>query len=201
MKFVRSSLVGLAGLLTILVVIGLFLPDRAHVERSEVIAAPAGDVYAVVSGFDRFNEWSPWFALDPSAVYTVSNPGQGVGASFTWQSDEPGVGSGSQQIFEVAEDRLVRVKLDFGAQGLGEASYVLEPIDDSRTRVTWSMDTEFGYDLIGRYVGLMLDKLVGADYEKGLANLKVLVESDAAARMNREAQPGNGQEQAEPTGD
>lgn len=181
MKTVRRILVGLAGLLVILVVIGLFLPASVHVERSITIDAPAASVYAIVSDFDRFNEWSPWYSLDPDARYTISESGTGEGASFAWESDKPEVGSGSQQIIELEEDRLVRVKLDFGPQGVALASYILEPQADDRTRIIWTMDTDFGLDLIGRYVGLMFDAWVGSDYEKGLASLKALAEKPPAS--------------------
>lgn len=177
MKYVRNIAVALAGLITILVVVGLFLPDRVHVERSTTINAPAAAAYAVLSGFERFNEWSPWYPLDPDAEYSLSEPGHGVGASFTWHSEKPGVGSGTQQIIEAVENRQVLVKLDFGPQGTALASYLLEPVGDRSTRITWAMDTDFGYDLVGRYVGLTFDTWVGGDYERGLANLKALLEA------------------------
>lgn len=178
MKIVRNGLLALAGLIAILVVIGLFLPERVHIERSTIIDAPAGPVYKILSGFERFNEWSPWYPLDPDAEYIVSNPGHGAGASFAWTSDKPGVGSGTQQIIDTEENQLVQIKLDFGPQGKALASYLLEPAGNEKTRVTWAMDTDFGYDLVGRYVGLTFETWVGDDYERGLANLKALVESE-----------------------
>lgn len=180
MKLARRILVGLAGLIAILVVIGLFLPSSVHVERSILIAAPADKVYSVVSDFNRFNEWSPWYALDPDAEYEISGGGSGVGAQFSWASDNPNVGSGSQQIIALEENRLVQVKLDFGPQGTAAASFLLGPAAEGSTGVTWSMDTDFGFDLVGRYVGLMFDSWVGGDYERGLASLKALIESEVA---------------------
>ncbi len=181
MKLARRVLVGMAGLIAILVVIGLFLPASVQVERSVSIDAPAEVVYAVVSDLRRFNDWSPWYELDPEASYTISEPASGVGATFAWESEDPSVGSGSQQIIALQENRLVRVSLDFGAQGVAVASYEMQALGEQSTRITWSMETDFGYDLVGRYVGLMIDDWVGRDYEKGLARLKTLVESAAAA--------------------
>src|SRR5690606_16939708 len=43
--------------------------------------------------------------------------------------------------------------------------------------VTWSMQADMGNNPIGRWMGLMMDSIVGADYETGLASLKKLVES------------------------
>lgn len=181
MKVARAILVGLAGLIAILVVIGLFLPSSVHVERSVEIKAPATTVYGIVSDFGRFNEWSPWYELDPDATYTISTPASGEGATFAWASEDPSVGSGSQQITELVENRRVVVALDFGPQGTATATHAIEALDDGKTRVTWSMDTDFGFDLIGRYIGLMFETWVGNDYEKGLARLKTLAEKEAAA--------------------
>ncbi len=178
MRIVRNTLVAFGALIAILVVIGLFLPARVHVERATTIDAPATAIFAIVNDFARFNEWSPWYPLDPDADYVVSKPARGAGASFTWHSDKPDVGFGSQQIIEAVDNRLVRVKLDFGDQGIALASYLLEPANPGSTRITWTMDADFGYDLVARYVGLMFDSWVGADYERGLRNLKALVESE-----------------------
>ncbi len=178
MVFARRLLVGLAGLLVILVVIGLFLPSTAQVERSVVIEAPPERVYEVVSDFNQFNRWSPWYENDPNAEYTISPPGTGVGATFSWASEVPGVGSGSQQIIALEENRLIQIKLDFGPDGQATSSYTLEALNDGSTRLTWGFDTDFGYDLIGRYLGLVFDKWIGQDYEKGLTKLRKVIESE-----------------------
>lgn len=187
MRIIRRILVGVAGLIAIVVVIGLFLPASVHVERSVVINAPPENVYRIVSDFDRFNEWSPWHALDPDAKYRISDPATGEGASFSWESDKPEVGSGSQQIIALEENRLVRIKLDFGPQGIALASYSLEPQGAESTRITWAMDTDFGFDLFARYIGLMFETWVGNDYERGLANLKSVAENAPAATQESDS--------------
>ena len=93
-----------------------------------------------------------------------------------WSSDHPEVGSGQQAIVAVTPDRSVQTCLDFGAQGVAHATFEFEPKSDG-CRVTWGFEADFGYDLVGRYFGLMFDRWIGADYEKGLANLKALAES------------------------
>lgn len=95
---------------------------------------------------------------------------------MTWASDDPDVGSGSQEITAVDPPGRIEVLLDFGDQGTADAFFDLEPAD-AGTRVTWGFDTDFGYNVIGRYMGLFFDQLLGPDYEKGLASLKTLAES------------------------
>lgn len=177
MKILKGILLGLAILLALLVLVGVLLPSSAHVQRTTTIAAPPSAVFAVVNSFKRFNEWSPWYELDPAARYVYSGPEQGVGARFEWTSEKPEVGSGSQEIIASEPDKRVRNKLDFGSQGTAEAEFSIVPVDVG-SEVTWSLDAQFGLNLLQRYFGLLFDKWVGADYEKGLVRLKGLVEQE-----------------------
>jgi hypothetical protein len=186
MRFLRRAVHVAAALVGLLLVAGLFLPGSAHVERSIGTTASPAVVYDIVSGFRRFNEWSPWFDLDPAAHYSFSGPEQGVGARMAWTSDEREVGSGSQEILAVEPGRSVTTKLDFGAQGQATSTVLIEP-EGSGSRITWAFDTSFEGDYFGRYFGLLFDRLIGADYEKGLARLKVVAErtpASAAAPVN-----------------
>ena len=156
--------------------IGMLLPRHVHVERSIVIDAPAATVYVLVDGFKQFNKWSPWAALDPNTQYSWEGPAYGVGAKQKWVGDPKKVGSGSQEIIEVRPYEMVKSHLDFGKQGVATAQFTLLP-EATGTKVTWGLDSDMGAGPIGRYFGLMMDRMIGADYEKGLAGLKTLAES------------------------
>ncbi|HZF25251.1 MAG TPA: SRPBCC family protein [Steroidobacteraceae bacterium] len=176
MKLLKPILIGLAAFILLLALIGLFLPSAAHVERSVRIAAPPGEVYAIVNDLHRFNDWSPWFEKDPKAKYSYTGPQSGVGARVEWQSKVSSVGSGSQEIVESVPEQRVRTKLDFGSSGTATAQFLLAP-EGTGTGVTWALDTTFGGNLLARYFGLAMDSMVGTDYEQGLGNLKALAES------------------------
>ncbi|HEU4531669.1 MAG TPA: SRPBCC family protein [Steroidobacteraceae bacterium] len=175
MKILKTILFGVLSLVIVLAIGGLLLPSSVHVERSTVINASPAAVFDVVNSFKRFNEWSPWYELDPGAQYLYSGPSQGVGARFEWSSKKPEVGSGSQQVIESEPFRRVRTQLDFGSQGTAHGEFTITPAA-AGSQVTWAFDAEFGYDLLQRYFGLLYDRWIGADYEKGLAKLKALVE-------------------------
>ncbi len=176
---VLKFLLGAILLLTAILVIGGFLlPDRVHVERSIVIDRSPAHVYSILNSYKRFNEWSPWADQDPNATYTYSGPASGVGAGMAWVGDPKTVGSGSQKIIASAPDQRVETALDFGEQGKGTAAFVLTP-EAKGTRVVWGFDTDFEGNLIGRWVGLFMEKLLAPDYEKGLARLKDLLESES----------------------
>jgi uncharacterized protein YndB with AHSA1/START domain len=179
-----KTLKGLVYLASAVVVLGLtaglFLPTSAHVERSITTTASPQTVFELVNGFRRFNEWSPWAQLDHDAKYTFSGPDTGVGARMEWTSDKPDVGSGSQEIIAVEPGRSVTNALDFGQQGRATARLTLTP-EAVGTRVVWAFDTSFEGHYFQRYFGLLMDRFIGPDYEKGLARLKQLAEAGTPA--------------------
>lgn len=175
MRFLKGLLIAVVVIVVVLVAVGLFLPRTAHVERSAVINAPACTVFALTNSYKRFNEWSPWAKLDPDATYTYEGPAQGVGAKMSWSSTSKNVGSGTQEIVASEPFKLVKTTLDFGPQGTANGFFTLAPEGDG-TRLTWGFDTDLGGNLIARYMGLLMDSMVGGDFEKGLASLKSLAE-------------------------
>jgi uncharacterized protein YndB with AHSA1/START domain len=179
-KILKVVFYSAAALVGLLLLVGLFLPTTAHVERSIATGASPATVYDIVSDFRRFNEWSPWFGLDPQAKYTYEGPDGGVGARMRWAGDPATVGTGSQEITAVDPGRSVTTRLDFGDQGQATARITIEP-DGAGSRVTWAFDTSFEGDFLGRYFGLLFDRWIGADYEKGLAKLKTVAEATPAA--------------------
>lgn len=162
--------------------VGYFLPSEVHVERSISIDRPAPTVFAMLNGWHTFNTWSPWAAQDPSATYTLSGPATGVGARMEWIGDPRLSGKGAQEIIASDPYRLVRFRLNFDQEGEAIAYFALEELV-SGTRVTWGFDTDltegqsFLSGIAARYFGLFFDRWIGADFEKGLANLKTFAES------------------------
>ncbi len=175
MKFLKY----LFSIITVVVVIGLLLPSHTHVERSVIIQAPANAVFPYINNFSQFNKWSPWARKDPNTTYEFSGPESGVNSEMSWQSEHPEVGIGSQKIIASRPYQSVQVFLDFGGKGEAQASYQLEQVS-SGTKITWSLDMDHGWDLLGRIFGLMMDGMVGPDYEAGLSNLKQVAEADTA---------------------
>jgi hypothetical protein len=176
MQAVRRILLWLAIALVALAAIGLFLPREIHVERSIGVRAPPATVFEIVNGFGRFNEYSPWFETDPQAKYTYEGPASGVGAKMSWVSEDRGVGNGSQEIVRSEPPRTVQSRLEFGGEATAVATWTIQPTDEG-SHVTWAFDTDLGMNPAMRYMGLAFDHLIGRDYERGLARLKKLAES------------------------
>jgi uncharacterized protein YndB with AHSA1/START domain len=176
MRIVKRILLGLVIVAAVLVAVAFILPRYATVFRSIEIAAPPATIYPYVSDLRRMNEWSPWMELDPNAEITFTGPTEGVGQTMQWKSEDPKVGSGSQTITRLEPDLEVESSLDFGSQGTAMASIDLESMGPG-TRVTWGFTSDLGFNPVARYFGLMFDQWIGADYERGLAKLKTVVEA------------------------
>ncbi len=176
MKTLKRILIGLVVLVVAAVAIAYILPRHVALDRSIVIAAPAETVFPLINNLKEFEKWSPWAKIDPNMKVTYSGPESGAGQKNQWRSDHASVGNGSQEIIASEANKHVKTKLEFDGQGAAEAAFDLAPSGDD-TKVTWSFETDLGMNPIGRYFGLMIEGWVGADFEKGLASLKELAET------------------------
>ena len=175
MLLLKRLVLSLAAFVVILAGASYLLPREVPVERSVTIAAPPEAVFPYVNSLQRAAEWSPWLGIDPDLRPTYEGPDEGVGNRMTWSSDNPDVGSGSQIITASVPNEHVESDLDFGSMGTAKAWVTLVP-DGAGTKVTWGLNADMGNNPIGRWMGLMMGRWVGADYERGLSNLKTLAE-------------------------
>lgn len=175
MKFIKRILVTLLVLIVVLVGVSYLLPGKAEVSRSITINAPADAIFPYVNSMQETEKWSPWLSRDPETQLSYSGPESGVGNTLNWSSDNPQVGVGSQEIIESVDNQTVKTALDFGPMGTATALFDLQP-EGGETQVTWGFESDLGMNPMSRWMGLMMDNWVGGDYERGLENLKALVE-------------------------
>lgn len=187
LRFLTILLSGLAALIVLVVVVGLFLPRTVHVERSVTIHASAEQIWPYLVSYHRFNEWSPWMDRDPDMTVEITGPESGVGTRMEWSGNDQ-VGTGAQEITAAEPYTRVETYLDFGSEGDAVAFFDLTPVENG-TEVTWGFDTDFGWNIIGRYFGLMFDSFVGADYEEGLTNLRNVVEEQVSHPRDPDGNP------------
>lgn len=170
MKLLVKLARGLGVLIALLVAISFFLPSQTSVERTRVVKAPPERIWPLVSEPRSWSKWSPWFARDPRMSIEFSGPTAGAGASWKWDSKTEGRGS---MKFEQADPGK---RLDYSMHfedmnSRAKGRIVLEPAGGG-TRVTWAFTTEPSLNPINRYFGLLLDRLVGPDFEAGLAGIE-----------------------------
>jgi uncharacterized protein YndB with AHSA1/START domain len=175
MRLLGRLVAGLVAIVIVLAAAAYLLPREVTVTREIVIAAPPEKIFPHLNSLQRAAEWSPWAGLDPTMQATWAGPEQGVGNRMEWSGSD--IGAGSQEIIASVPNRRVETALDFGGMGIATAWQVLRP-EDAGTRVTWGLLVDMGNTPHGRYMGLMMDRWVGADYDAGLARLKALVEAE-----------------------
>jgi uncharacterized protein YndB with AHSA1/START domain len=167
----------IAVLLAIAIAAGLFVasrkPDTFQVQRKAVIAAPAEAIFPLIADFHRWTGWSPWENKDPAMKRTFKGPASGAGAVYAWEGNR-NVGAGQMEILEAVPSKIV-IKLDFikPFEGHNIAEFVLHP-QGSSTEVVWTMHGPS--TLMFKVMGLFMDcdKMIGKDFEAGLAGLKRL---------------------------
>ena len=175
MRLLKRLALAVLLLAALAVLVSFFLPQQVFVARAALIETSADRIFPFVNNLKKFNEWSPWAAIDPKTQFVFSGPEQGVGAKMQWTSQNPNVGSGRQEIVESVRDRSVKTELDFGDEGRAMASFKLEPKRDG-TQVVWGFETDLGNNPLMRWMGLLFDRWIGAEYEKGLLRLKAVAE-------------------------
>jgi hypothetical protein len=177
----KKVLLAVAALVAAFLVVVATRPDTYHVERSTKIAAQADTIFAMVSDFRNFRDWSPWAKRDPAMKTTLSTPSSGVGAKYEWQGNKQ-VGKGRMTFTESQAPVHVKEKLEFlePFPSTADTAFDIKPDGNSST-LTWAMDGKANF--VGKAFGLFMnmDKMIGKDFEEGLANLKQAAESRQAA--------------------
>lgn len=191
MKILKIIGLVLVAIILIAAVYASMQPATGELERSIVIDRPAEMVYEQVSTMKNFNNWSPWFTIDPETKYTYEGPESGVGAKMSWESDHPDVGAGSQWIIGTKENEEVNIELDFGMDGKYYSDMLLEPVNEG-TKVTWVYKYE-DLGLISKFfIGVMdVEAMVGDSYKKGLQDLKTYLEVQPIPEPEKVAEPAD----------
>lgn len=170
----QKVLYGIFGFIALLILIGLALPRHTRVEAETRIDAHPATVFALVNDFRRRNLWSPITDSDPNAHIVFSGPGRGIGATMTW--DGAIIGSGTQIITDSRPFEHVTVAINPDDAGAARSWFDLSR-ENATTRVIWGFETDHGYNVVGRYLALLLTGVVRQDYEEGLVRLKQLAET------------------------
>ena len=159
-------------------------PSHLEVSRSTEIDAPPAAVFEQVNDFHHWDDWSPWAKLDPSMKTSFEGPKFGEGAKYSWDGNDK-VGAGRMTIVDSKPPETVKIKLEFlrPMASVADTLFTFTPVGAGKTKVTWKMSGENGF--IGKAFSLIMDcdKMVGPDFEKGLANLKAVVEAPPATNV------------------
>jgi hypothetical protein len=172
-------IIGIAVVVVLLTIFIATRPAEFSVTRSAAMSATPAAVFAQVNDFHEWEAWSPWAKMDPNATSTFEGPSSGEGAKFAWDGNKD-IGAGNMTITESVPNDHIRIRLEFVRPfaGVNDTLFTFKPAGD-KTNVTWTMSGRNNF--ITKAIGLFMncDKMVGDQFEKGLANL----EAQAAAEL------------------
>jgi hypothetical protein len=166
----------IAALVVLFLIIVALQPVDYQVVRSAIIAAPAAGVFPQVNDLHKFQDWSPWAKLDPDVKNTYDGPPAGTGAVCKWTGNKK-VGEGVMTITESRPNELIKMKLEFikPFASTADVQFDFKP-EGTGTAITWTMSGKKNFMSKAFCLFVSMDKMVGGDFERGLANLKTLTE-------------------------
>ena len=178
----RKVIISLAALIVIVAGIIATRASTFRVERTTRIDAPPDVVFALVNDLHAWDRWSPWAHLDPSMKLTYGGPPAGTGATYHWIGNDK-VGEGDLRITESKSPQLVVLRLEFikPMANVNRTDFTLKP-DGTGTKVDWVLTGPL--DFMGKGMDLFvgMDRMIGPDFEKGLASMRREAEADAKKR-------------------
>ena len=151
-------------------------PDKFSVQRGAIMKTPPERVFSLINDFHQWGTWSPWENKDPAMKRSFSGAESGRGAVYAWEGNN-NVGSGRMEILDASTPSKIVIKLDFFApfEAHNTAEFTMLPQGDA-TNLTWVMHGPLVFMAKVMHVFINMDKMIGKDFEAGLANLKKLTE-------------------------
>ncbi len=171
-----TILLVVAGLIVVILIFAATRPDSFQVSRSTSIKAPPEKIFPLINDFHAWPQWSPWEKLEPTMARTHSGAASGKGAVYAWDGKK--VGTGRMEITDATAPSRIVIKLDF-LKPFEAHNTTLYTIDrkGEATNVTWTMSGNNSFMSKLMQVFMSMDKMVGKDFEAGLANMKAVAES------------------------
>lgn len=174
MKVFVKILYWLLGIIAVLIIVAYLLPKNYKVERSIYINADKNLIYNLTSNFQKWTVWVPWTKeMDSTAVFEITGKDGQVGTTWKWNGKK--MGEGTMTATEFISGQMVAYDLSFAQGKYKSKGKILIEQGDS-CKVSWFDEGDLGYNPLNRYMGLFMGKMMGPDFEKGLAKLKKVAE-------------------------
>ncbi len=190
----KYGAIGITGAIVLFVGVTFTLvPAEYGVSRTREIPVACDVVFDHVNNVVLAQTWSPWKDGDDTMKVTLGSPTEGVGAWYSWTSENSGEGKLTIKVAERCE--RIENALDFGAMGKGVGYWTFEASGDDSTKVTWGMKARAS-GVMDRWFGLFIDGMVGPQFERGLELLDDVTQK-APPPPPKTAMPGEGEGTAE----
>jgi len=172
---------GVVAVIVLLLVVIASRPATFRVERSAMIDAPAEVVFALVNDFREWLKWSPYEKRDPNLKRTYDGSGSGPGSVYAWAGNAQ-IGEGRMTITDSKPEERIAIRLEFFKpwKATNGVEFKFKPVG-SGVAVSWAMSGEKNFLCKIFSLFMSMDRMIGDDYDKGLAELKRQAEAAPAA--------------------
>jgi uncharacterized membrane protein len=179
MKILKWVLIVIGILIAIPLIVALFLPKDYAVTREVIINKPKDQVFAYVKSLKNQSNWATWNQMDPNQKNEYKGEDGTPGFIHSWVGNPENVGSGEQEIVKISEGERIDFELRFTIpfESQSPAWITTETAGDNQTKVTWGMSGTMPYPMNFMQVFMNMEKMIGTEYEKSLAQLKSILEA------------------------
>jgi uncharacterized protein YndB with AHSA1/START domain len=177
-------LLAIAIVIILLIIFIAMQPGSFRIARSILISAPPQTVFNQITDFHKWDAWSPWLKMDPNVKQTYEGPSSGPGATYSWSGNKK-IGAGRMTITDTQTPDLIRIKLEFFQPfaATNDTEFTFKP-EANQTNLTWAMTGQRPFMMKAFGLIMNMDKLVGNDFQKGLASIKQISESSKSDEQN-----------------
>lgn len=184
LKTMLFVVIGAAVVIAALVAYAATRPDAFRIARSITIAAPPEAIFPLIDDLRKFATWSPYDKKDPDMARAFSGPSHGTGQRYDWDGDS-NVGKGWLVITSSSAPSRVDIDLNMlkPIEATNKVAFTLEP-EGATTKVTWAMEGKSSLVAKVMHLFFNVEKMVGGDFEAGLASLKSAAEGAPSALPN-----------------
>ncbi len=178
MNILKKLLIVLAIIIAIPLITALFVKKEYAVEREITINKPRQEVFDYIKYLKNQDNFSKWASMDPAMKKTYRGTDGMAGFVSAWESDNPDVGTGEQEIVKIVEGERIDYELRFikPFEASDPAFMTTESLSDNQTRVVWAFNGRMDYPMNLMFLFMDMEKMIGDDLETGLANLKTILE-------------------------
>jgi hypothetical protein len=179
MKILFIILIALVSLVALLLLVGLFMKKEYHVVREIVINKPKQPVFEYIKLLKNQNKYSVWATMDANMKTEFTGTDGTPGFISAWDSQEKNVGKGEQEILSVVEQEKVDYEIRFikPFESTSTASMATVSVNENQTKVSWAFTGKMKYPMNLMLLFMNMEKMIGNDLQKGLDNLKGILES------------------------
>lgn len=167
----------IAGIIILLLLLGLVAPKGYTIEREIIINKPTNDVFHYIKHLKNQDHYSKWVMMDPDMKKDFRGTDGNVGFVYAWDGNKK-AGKGEQEIKGIVEGQKLDVEVRFikPFEGVAKTPFTTEAVNGSQTKVKWGMSSQLKYPMNIMLLFMNFDKMLGKDIQLSLVTLKGILE-------------------------